>query len=286
MSQKRKKAVRRRRKYRLKPQARFALIGLVLLIGCIMIIGSIIQLVGNRHNYDITLKDAVEILPISFLDISKLQGEEMKSYEDDLYTSTLGVDVSMHQKSINWEKVKESGITFAYIRCGYRGYQGGVLHEDPTFKENISGAKAAGLKVGVYFFSQATTMEEAIDEAYFTQKLIKDYAFKFPVVYDLEDIDYDVSRIQKTSNEQRTNHALAFCAKVEEFGYQPMIYANIYWLNSIYDINRIMNYPLWIADYDNIPSFEYEFKIWQYSETASINGIEEPVDLNLMLIKK
>lgn len=281
-----KQVKRRKKKYRLKKQVKQGLVFAIIAFGLLLIGIGIQQLIQPKHDYNVNIKDPIDNLPLSFLDTTKLSGDEFKVYEDDNYTSTLGIDVSMHQKAINWHEVKESGITFAYIRCGYRGYQGGKLYEDPTFKENIEGAKEAGLKVGVYFFSQAVNEQEAIDEAYFTRDLIKNYELDLPVVYDLEDIDYDISRIQKISNSARTKHALTYCAKMEEFGYQPMIYANIYWLNSVYDINRIMNYPLWIADYDSIPSFEYEFKLWQYSEDAKIEGIEKPVDINLMLLPK
>lgn len=276
----------KKRKYRLKKSVKLILVILILFVALLFLIVGTISLFKPKHDYNVELKQPITELPISYLDISKLKGEDFKYYEDDTTTSTLGIDVSMHQKSINWNKVKESGITFAYIRCGYRGYQGGKLYEDPTFRENIEGAKAAGLNVGVYFFSQAINEQEAIDEAYFTHELIKDYEIDLPVVYDLEEIDYDISRLHKIANTTRTNNAISFCAKMEELGYQPMIYANIYWLNSVYDINSIMNYPLWIADYDNIPSFEYEFKLWQYSEDAKIEGIDEPVDINLMLIPK
>lgn len=224
-------------------------------------------------------------LPSSHLDITKLiYNDQWITYQDDNYTSQIVLDVSEHQGDIDWNKVKESGITNVFIRCGYRGYESGNLYEDKTFKTNITQALDLGFNVGVYFFSQAIDTHEAIDEAYFVNELIKDYQLQLPVVFDYEYIDYATSRIQALSYQQLTDNALAFLSKIDELGHEPMIYGSISWFNDIYDLNQIMNYPLWIAHYNDYPEFTHQFSIWQYSESATITGIDEQVDLNLMLI--
>lgn len=238
------------------------------------------------HNYDIILKNPLLNLPQSFLNEECLDGDMYKNYEDENYRSELGIDVSSHQGDIDWQRVAESGIEFAYIRVGYRGYQGGSLNLDEKFYDNYKGAKEAGLKVGVYFFSQAINQKEAIDEAYFVRDKIRGLDIDLPIAYDLEDIDYDEGRIRYLSKEERTISAISFAAKTEEFGYQTIIYTNLEWSLFHYDLNKIMNYDIWFAQYYELPYFEYAFKIWQYTDQGVIPGIKEPVDLNLMLIKK
>lgn len=237
--------------------------------------------------YTYESSDPLSTLPSSHLDITKLiYNDQWISYEDDDYTSQIVLDVSEHQGDIDWVTVKESGITNVIIRCGYRGYESGNLYEDKTFKTNIDQALDLDFNVGVYFFSQAINTHEAIDEAYFVHDLIKDYQLQLPVVFDYEYIDYATSRVESITNAQITENALAFLSKIEELGHDPMIYGSISWFNDIYDLNQIMNYPLWIAHYNQYPEFIHEFSIWQYSDNASIKGIDEPVDLNLMLIPK
>ncbi len=238
------------------------------------------------HDYNVILKNPLSLLPRSFLDEDCLSGDMYKSYEDENYTSSFGIDVSSHQKNIDWENVAKSGVEFAYLRVGYRGYQGGSLNLDETFYDNYRGAKQAGIKVGVYFFSQAISQVEAIDEAYFVRDAIKNLDIDLPVAYDLEDIDYDEGRIEDLTNNEKTTFALSFCAKMEDFGYNSIIYTNFEWSKFHYDLNQIMNYDIWFAQYNDLPYFEYAFKIWQYTDQGIIPGIQEPVDLNLMLIKK
>ena len=252
----------------------------------IFLVGMGIYQAFFAHNYHISFKTPLMVLPHSFLKEEYLAGDMYKSYEDEEYYSTLGVDVSSYQGDIDWQKVKESGVDFAYIRVGYRGYKEGTLNKDELFEKNVRAAKKAGLKVGVYFFSQAVSQVEAIDEAYFVRNAIRGLDIDLPIAYDLEDIDYDQSRIDELTNDEKTLCALSFAAKIEEFGYKPMIYTNLEWSIFHYDLSQIMNYDIWFAQYNKLPYFDYAFKVWQYTDHGVIPGISEPVDLNIMLIKK
>lgn len=207
-------------------------------------------------------------------------------YEDENYYSVLGVDVSSHQKDIDWKKVREQGIEFAYIRLGYRGYTNGKIALDSYFETNYKEAKEAGLKVGVYFFSQAIDEKEAMEEAFFVLEHLISKEIDLPIVYDLEDIDYDEGRIKDTSNKQRTDNAMAFMQKVYENNYEGMIYTNLYWANEIFDLKQINHYDIWFAQYNEYPNLNNPYKIWQFTDDGHLEGIDYPVDLNIMFIEK
>ena len=266
---------------------------IIFTVTILVILNTILSIFLNRdqkrtlivdHTYE--KKDDLLDLPLSILDPEHLSGDIFKSYEDDDYTSSLGIDVSSHQSAIDWQAVKDQGIDFVYIRCGYRGYQTGLLNVDDMFYEHYNGAKEADLAVGVYFFSHAIDINEAIDEAFFTYELIRDLDIDLEVVYDLEDISYDESRLDPVSSEVRTDCAMAFASKIEELGYKPMIYTNLYWTETHYDLEQIMNYPLWFAQYTDEPDFPYYYELWQYTDAAEIEGIDTLTDLNLRLERK
>ena len=149
-----------------------AIMTLVFTISILLVLNVLLTNILNKEedekliiDYRYELKDDLLDLPLSAIDPSSISGDMFKTYEDDTYTSELGIDVSSHQKDIDWDKVKEAGIEFVYIRCGYRGYQTGLLNTDEMFYDHYNGAKEAGLKVGVYFFSHAINIDEAIEEA-------------------------------------------------------------------------------------------------------------------------
>ena len=254
-------------------------------IAILVIINALLD-IFIRHNYNYENKDNLLNLPKTVIRNEYINGDNFKYYEDDKYTSRLGIDVSAHQKDIDFNKVKNDGISFVFIRLGYRGYSEGHLNLDETFLDNYHKAKEAGLDVGVYFFSHAIDEKEAIDEAYFVRDNIKGLELDLPIVYDLEDIDYDTSRLVDVSGEQRTKNAMAFAAKIEEFGYKPMIYTNLDWTINHYDLEQIMNYDIWYAQYSDYPDFKYYYEIWQYTDSGRVNGIDVPVDINMMLVEK
>ena len=195
-----------------------------------------------------------------------------------------GIDVSVYQGEIDWRAVKDSGIDFVMIRCGNRGYVTGLLAEDANFKMNIRGAIDAGLKVGVYYFSQALTEEEALEEANFVAELLEDYDVTFPVAYDWEvvnDPDGDTARTAYIDPEQLTNNFLVFAQRLELEGYTPVLYANKKTTVWKYDLARLQGYDLWYAEYNDIPSLPYKWQMWQYSSKGSVDGINGSVDLNI-----
>ena len=225
-----------------------------------------------------------ESLPENPYDASKFRkaGDRMTYTAPDVDTS-LGVDVSYHQGTIDWEKVAGDGIEFAMIRAGGRYYGSGVVFEDSQFRNNLQGAMDAGLETGVYFFSQAVTVEEAREEAQFLIDLLEDFNFHGPVVFDWENIDYDTARTDGVGSATVTAMANAFCQEVESAGYQPMIYFNRYIAYLIYELSGVADYPFWIAEYGSTPEFYYDFQIWQYTDSGRVNGIDGPVDMNIRL---
>ncbi|MBR4017104.1 MAG: glycoside hydrolase family 25 protein [Oscillospiraceae bacterium] len=194
--------------------------------------------------------------------------------------SVRGIDVSEWQGEIDWQQVKDSGVEFAMIRVGWRGSEQGVLAEDTYARANYAGATAAGIKVGAYFFSQAISPEEAIEEANYLLEIIRDWKLDMPVVYDWEFISED-SRTGKTDPRTLTDCTKAFCDTVAKAGYDTMVYFNTdHSYNNIY-IRELTDYPFWLARYDTVLDYPYKVDMWQYTETGSVPGISTNVDINL-----
>ncbi|MBQ9326951.1 MAG: hypothetical protein IJ225_00250 [Solobacterium sp.] len=207
-------------------------------------------------------------------------------YEDDTYTSRVGIDVSHYQGTIDWNEVKNAGIEFAFIRAGYRGYTTGELHEDTAFRTNMEGALNAGIEVAVYYFSQAVNAEEGEEEAAYLLSLIQEYPVNV-CAYDLE-IDRSKDRARANTVEDSTEAAQAFCRKITESGYTPLVYGSVSFLNhelSMADLQDETQF--WLAWYDtSAPPFPYAFTIWQYSSKGDLPGIDTDVDLNLLFVRK
>ncbi len=194
----------------------------------------------------------------------------------------LGIDVSSHNGSIDWEAVKNAGISYVIIRCGYRGYGTGVLVEDSFFVSNIQGALNAGLQVGVYFFSQAVTTTEAVEEASMVLQLISGYSVSLPVYIDVEfsNSAHD-GRADSLSVSERTAIVNAFCQTIQNSGYTAGIYANSTWLTSYLDMSQLSSYRVWLAQYAATPTYTGTYHMWQYTSSGSISGVSGNVDLNL-----
>ena len=194
-------------------------------------------------------------------------------------SGTLGIDVSKWNGSIDWNAVKNSGVSYVIIRCGYRGSSTGALIEDPKFKSNIQGAKAAGLKVGVYFFSQAVNEVEAVEEASMTLNLIKGYGLDYPVFLDVE---ASGGRGDAVDVSTRTAVCKAFCATIQNSGYSAGIYANKTWFTSYMNTSSLTGYKLWLAQYASAPTYTAtRYDMWQYSSKGSVSGISGNVDMNI-----
>lgn len=208
-------------------------------------------------------------------------------YEDAYYTSRQGVDVSYHQGTIDWEQVKAAGYDFAFIRIGYRGYgTTGSVNLDKEFYNNLQGARAAGIDVGVYFFSQAISREEALEEAEFVLRALKGETLDLPVVFDPENILDDEARTDNVSGEQFTENTIAFCERIREAGYEPMIYSNMLWEAFTLDLEQLSAYPVWYADYEPLPQTPYHYLFWQYDNQATVPGIAGETDVNLQMIPR
>ena len=204
---------------------------------------------------------------------------------DGQVKSRLGVDVSENQGDIDWNQVAGDGIEFAIIRVGYRGTSTGSLNLDAYYEDNIAGARAAGLDCGVYFFSQATSVEEAREEANFVLEHLRGVPLRYPVVYDCEEVaaGAGASRTAGMSKDELTACAKAFCEQIEVAGYRAMIYGNTNDL-SRYNVRELANYPLWYAEYGMpTPTVRLDFTMWQYSNGGEVAGIPAMVDLNIDL---
>ena len=192
----------------------------------------------------------------------------------------LGIDVSKWQKEIDWDKVKNEGVDFAIIRCGYRGSVTGSLVEDPYFEQNIKGARAAGIKVGVYFFTQAVNEVEAVEEASMVISLVRDYELQYPVFIDTEGAGGN-GRADSLNVEERTAVCEAFCTTVKNAGLEAGVYASRNWYNNKLTVSTLESYAIWLAEYRSVPLYQGYYQMWQYTSKGKINGINGNVDLNV-----
>lgn len=196
---------------------------------------------------------------------------------------TVGIDVSRYQDEIDWQQVADYGVAFAMIRVGYRGYGSGALAEDAYALDNLKGALDAGIQVGVYFFSQAISPEEAEEEARFVLEYIEGFEISMPVVFDWELPNVEEPRTQDVDARTLTDCALAFCRVIEEAGYTPMVYFNTLQSRNDLYIAELTDYPFWLALYTPRMRFPYKVEMWQYTDSGSVPGIQGNVDLNIWL---
>ena len=206
------------------------------------------------------------------------------------YTVKRGIDVSEHQKEIDWDAVKTQGYDFCYVRAGRRGYTEGGLFEDSYFVKNMEGARLSGMDLGVYFFSQAITVAEAIEEANWVIDRIRTYNITLPVAFDWEVVDAEGARTANLDVTRLTDCAVAFCETIRRAGYTPCVYYNRTTGYYRYDLSRLTDYTVWFAlpcsPPDIIhPSFYYKLDIWQYSLTGQVPGISVETDLDYIFMK-
>lgn len=215
--------------------------------------------------------------------------EETKEYEGEAsyqengeVVSHKGIDVSKFQGDINWNKVAGDGVEYAYIRLGYRGYESGKIVTDEKYEDNISGCNKAGIDTGVYFFTEAKTKAEGIEEAEYVLDEIEGYRIDLPIVIDVEQSASTAkSRTKDLTAEERTEVVIAFCERIKEAGYEPMIYGNLKSLMLMLDMEKLEDYDKWFAYYHYPVIFPYKYRIWQYSASGSVNGIKGDADLNI-----
>lgn len=196
--------------------------------------------------------------------------------EDALF----GIDVSKWNKEIDWESVKAAGVDFVIIRCGYRGSKTGALVEDPYFKKNVEGAEAAGLKVGIYFFTQATTEIEAVEEASMALMLCRNYKLALPIFIDTEGAGGN-GRADGLGVETRTAVCEAFCRTIDNSGFNAGVYASKNWFTNNLNTENLSDYTIWLAQYSRAATYDGRYDLWQYTSAGTIDGIETRVDLNM-----
>lgn len=210
---------------------------------------------------------------------------ELQYFQNGAMSSYKGIDVSKFQGKIDWKKVAEDGVTFAFIRVGYRGYgEKGVLMEDENARTNLEGANAAGIKTGVYFYTQAITKDEAVEEAKMVLDIIAPYQIDCPVVIDVEKVSKSDGRMNALDVQTRTEVVKAFCDAVAQAGYRPMIYHNLEMGALMLDIGQLEDYEKWFAYYNLEFYYPYAYQVWQYSDKGKVQGISGDVDMNIAFV--
>ncbi len=210
--------------------------------------------------------------------------EETVIPDFELVRGAVGIDVSKYQKEIDWPRVKSSGIEYAIIRAGYRGSSSGVLVEDPYFERNLAGATAAGLKIGVYFFTQAVNTEEAAEEAQAVASLVSPEDLDLPVYLDVEGSGSANGRADGLDTETRSENIRVFCETLESMGYRAGVYASKSWLTGKIDTSRLDPYDIWLAQYRmKAPDYTGRYSVWQYTSKGHVDGIQGNVDLDLIV---
>lgn len=265
------------------------LIILVIIIGGIYIVGEITYKQPEKDE-TINEPEIIDVTPFSDFDWSKLNREnDFITYEDDKYTSMIGIDVAAHQETIDWKKVKQAGVEFAYIRLGYRGCSEGILHTDLEFEKNLKGATENGILVGIYWYSQPISEIEAIEEAKYVIDVLDGRHIDLPIAYDFEETfqaDGTISRMHDMPKQDRTKMAVAFCNEIIKNHQDVMIYTNLDWAENYYDWNELEDYPVWFAQYSSYPEFDRPLVMWQYEDNGFIDGIDRSTDFDILFIRK
>ena len=195
--------------------------------------------------------------------------------------AAFGIDVSKYQKDIDWKRAAADGVEFAIIRCGYRGSGSGTLVEDPYFKKNLEGARAAGVGVGLYFFTQAVNEVEAVEEASMAVSLLEGSSIEYPIFIDVEGAGGN-GRADGLDKATRTKVVRVFCETVKAAGYHGGVYSGRYWFKNNMDDDALQDYVHWLAEYRSSPLYKGKFSLWQYTSSGHIDGIEGRVDLDMV----
>ena len=238
-------------------------------------IPDITYLIHTEDEIDVAVEDTEDGLDSTDCDDTEytdiLQGND---------TIQMGIDVSKWNGEIDWDVVKAQGIDFAIIRCGYRGSSTGALVQDPYFVQNLQNAKRAGMKVGLYFFTQATTDVEAVEEASMAVALLQGVQLEYPIFIDTEGAGGN-GRADGLAVEERTGVCSAFCQTVESAGYTAGVYASRNWYNNALQLTSLDDYYIWLAEYRETPLFGSHYEMWQYTSNGHVEGIEGRVDLDI-----
>ena len=262
------------------------LIVLIVLIATIIVISIFLINTIDRNK---EVEKIEKIYYINNIDYGSLNMDNyFYNYEKEDYRTVIGLDLSEHNKEVNFNRLKEQGVEFVILRIGWRGYYSPTIHLDTRFEEYYNNAKEAGLKIGIYFFSQAISVSEARQEANFVLENLKDKPIDFYVAYDCESIDSPLARTNILDKNQATVNAKTFLYLIEEAGYEPMLYTNMDWIKNYYKPTLLKQYPVWYAQYSRKPQYHGNHIIWQYASGMTIDGIssESGTDINLMILKE
>lgn len=243
----------------------------------------------NIEIIDDSLEDNTKYNYLNKMDFSKLdESDWLVKYEDDKFISSIGIDVSEYNGLVNFYTLKENGVDFVMLRVGWRGYTEGGLHKDKYFEDYYAEAKDAGLKIGYYFFSQAINEKEVIEEADFVIENIKDKDCDLFVAYDMESVGNLDSRTYYLTQNEVTHFAKKFSEIIKDNQYEPIIYTNHDWAYNHYHMKEFGDTPIWYAQYNGYPNVFFNYVMWQYTASATIDGssLIGRTDLNLMLEKK
>ena len=211
----------------------------------------------------------------------------LKRYmENGRKTSYVGVDISKHTGKIYFPSLKAAGVDYVMIRLGSRGYSTGQITLDENFKENIEGAIEAQLDVGVYFYSQAISQDEAIQEANFVVQNLEPYRgkVKYPIAFNMGFVSNDKSRIEGLSREDKTMVTASFLEGIKAAGYVPMVYGDKEWLLKEVDLTKLQDFDVWLSQEEDIPDYPYLYSMWQYDTDGVLNGIDGGADLNICFV--
>lgn len=240
----------------------------------------IVIISGGKYHF-VPIQTEIPLHGLKQENLQVLENGRFQYVENDQVVSHMGIDVSKYQGKINWQKVAAEGVEFVFLRLGLRGYESGKLVEDETFQANIKGATEHGIKVGVYFFSQAITVEEAVEEANFVLERIAPYNIECPVVFDVERVGSSSARMNQLTPQERTDVTIAFLDTIEAAGYKSMFYHNMETALLLLELERLKDYDRWFAYYGEELYYPYAYGVWQYSEKGRVNGISGDVDMNI-----
>lgn len=208
----------------------------------------------------------------------------MKYYENGKNISYMGVDISKETGLVDFVKLKNAGVQFVMLKVGARGYGNGQLTVDDTFTDYIQKASEAGLDIGVYFYSQAITKEEALEEANLVYENIKDYHLVYPIAFDMEKVSGDAARTDFLTREEKSNLALIFLDALKNVGYKGIIYGNKEWLIKEINLSTVGAYDIWLSQEGEKPDYPYKYSMWQYTQSGTIDGINGDANLDICFI--
>ena len=270
----------------------YILVAALLIIALVAIIRMALPKPVDEHAGQVYLNDGFDMIwitPWENVPVSNLTEKDFRNdtgrpvYTGSDYRVETGIDVSEHQWGVDWS-LASSEIDFAYVRLGYRGYTEGGLFLDPWYEQNIAGAAAAGLDTGVYFFSQATNVSEAIEEAEFVIEHLQGFRVNLPVIFDWEKIEEGGARTDNLNEQSLTDCAVAFCRTIERAGYDAGVYFNRRLGYHGFDLSRLADYTLWISAPGDFPDYYYACEFWQYSFNGAVSGVTGDADMNLRFI--